>query len=456
MKLPILATLCTASLLFISGCGVKPAPKKEATIDDTLPLVQLTKNGTIADVNAIALEWSPIEDQRVEGIYIYRVNIENAKEGDNEYYDTVESRFATHYLDSKIEPGSKYGYYFKTYSQKAESPKSDIAIIASMPPMESVTWIHGVGNMPRSAKIIWRPHVNEKVKSYILQRKTLDKDIWRDIATVNGRLMAEYIDKDLKDNFTYKYRVRALTFDDLLSKPSQEVSVITKELPKELIGISASSDLPRKIELKWEKSDVKDFLLYRVYRATSINGSYKVIADTVNNYYTDAVEEDGKEYFYRVSVFDKDRLESIHDKVSVLGKTLVKPNTPSMVEAKLKDGKVVLSWSSSDPRAKAFSVQKRYKKNFIESLVEDYENIKGANFIDGEIEPDMTYYYKVFSVDVNNIKSEPSIEIELKIPKDFVRSTMIQENIDAGRKVIKERVQKEANEEIIVPLNDFN
>ena len=87
----------------------KSTAKKEAVIDDTLPVVTLTKNGTIVDVNAIALEWAPIDDQRVKGIYVYRVNVDAiATSSSDEYYDTVESRFSTHYLDTKIEPSSKY------------------------------------------------------------------------------------------------------------------------------------------------------------------------------------------------------------------------------------------------------------------------------------------------------------------------------------------------------------
>lgn len=454
MKLWTLVTLCTASLLILSGCGARPVPIKEAVIDDTLPIVKLTQNGTIVDVNAIALEWEPIEDQRVRGIYIYKVNLDDTQESKDEYYDTVESRFSTHYFDSKIKPDSKYGYYFRTYSDEAQSRKSDITAISSLPPMESVTWIHSIQNMPRSAKIIWRPHTNEKVKSYIVQRKTLEEDKWKDIITIDGRLNAEYIDRNLKDNFAYKYRLRVLTYDNIISKPSQEVTVVTKELPKELTKITASTDLPRKIEIKWEKSDSKDFLLYRLYRSSRIDDNYRIVIDTKENSYIDLIEEDGKEYFYRVSVFDRDKLESIYKNHSVLGKTLIKPNTPSMVEAKVIDGKVVISWTNSDKRVKSYSIQKRYKKSFVESSVEDFENIQDLKFIDSEIQGDKVYYYRVFSVDVNGIKSEPSIEIELKIDN---------KTIDTGSNIIEKKVkqnisnvQNKPNKDVILPMQDFN
>lgn len=361
MKLWTLITLCTASILIISGCSSNvPVPKKEAVIDATLPIVELTKNGTIVDSASIALEWKAINDQRVEGVYIYRVSLDENNSNKNEYYDTVNSRFSTHYLDTKIEPNSRYAYYFKTYSTNAESQKSEQTIITSLPQLESVIWIHSTQGMPRSAKIIWRPHANEKVKAYIIQRRTLQETKWSDIATVNGRLNAEYIDENLQDNFTYKYRIRVLTYDNIISKPSQEVSVITKELPMEVMQIVASTDIPKKIEVHWKSTQVSDFLTYRVYRSVSINGSYEMVAETKNSSYTDEIKEDGKEYFYRVSVVDRDKLESINSNFTALGRTLVKPSTPSLAEAMFLNGQVKLSWVSSDSRAKSYIVRFSY------------------------------------------------------------------------------------------------
>ena len=330
-------------------------------------------------------------------------------------------------------------------------------------PLESVVWINSRQSMPRSAKIIWRPHANEKVKAYIIQRRTLQNDIWSDVATVDGRLNAEFIDKNLKDNFTYIYRIRVLTYDGIISKPSQEVTVVTKELPAEITQVVASTELPKKIQINWKSSDAKDFLIYRVYRSTSINGTYESIADTKNNSFVDVIKEDGKEYFYRISVFDTDKLESINSNHTALGRTLVKPATPSLVEAKLVNGKVKISWISSDTRAKSYTIEKTYSKSFLESTIEDFENIKGNEFVDSEIVGGKTYYYKIFAIDANGIKSEPSMDIKFKVEDNVGNKTQKKAPTDTQPAKVEKKVEQKSTksviepaEEVIIPMQDFN
>jgi len=417
MKLLNLVTSCAVSLLILSGCSGTPKPKTEPIVDESLPVIELTKNGTIADINAIALEWKAITDPRVRGVYIYKGSLgeEDAKEVT--YYDTVKSRFTTHYLDTDVKPETEYTYQFKVYSEEAEGKSSVATIISTLPMMESVTWIHAVQDMPRSAKIIWRPHANEKVKAYKIQRRTLEAKEWTDVAVVNGRLSAEYIDTNLKDKFAYIYRIRSLTYDNLTSKPSKEVKVLTKPLPKSIENIIATKKLPKKIKISWDASKTEDFKNYKVYRSENIDGSYEMIAEVSNTSYIDNIDEDAKKYFYEVSVVDKDGLESKHDEESAQGSTLSKPNAPDLVEAKLVKEEVKISWAKGDDRVKTYIVVKRYKKSLFDEAIEDYEDIKNLEFIDSEISPDTTYYYTVYSVDEFGIKSEPSIEVELKTDK---------------------------------------
>ncbi len=454
MKLWILTTFCTASLLILSGCGAKPTPKVEAVVDTTLPLVKLTENGFFVDTNAVAFEWESIKDERVNGVYIYKTKMDSNITSED-YFDTVNNRFSTHYLDTKIEPDTKYNYYFKTFSDEAESVKSENTAINSLPVLESVSWIHSIQDMPRSAKIIWRPHSNQKVKSYIIQRRTLEEDVWEDIATIDGRLNAEYIDLDLKDKFVYKYRIKVLTFDNILSTPSQLVKVVTKELPKEVTNIVATRDLPKKIKITWDSSTNKDFARYNLYRAQNVDGSYELIAKLHNNIFIDEINEDAAQYFYRVSVVDIDDLESKHNEHSIQGTTLSKPKAPAVLEAKLVDNKVQLIWSKVDPRTKSYVISKSFKTSWFKEINEEIDGITAKRFVDPNIEPNITYYYQIFAVDENSIRSEASIKVEFKSPA-ILEGSAKKSNAKKEKKIATSSPRVEVQSERFIPIQDFN
>lgn len=456
MKLWTLTTLCTVSLLIFSGCtATTPTPKKEAVVDSTLPIVELTQNGIFVDTNAVAFEWKSIKDPRVKGLYIYK-QVADKQSVEQEHYDTVEGRFTTHYLDKKIKPDTQYLYYFKTFSQEAESPQSKITTINSLPVLKSVSWIHSIADMPRSAKIIWRPHTNQKVKSYIVERKTLEDNKWVKLSVIEGRLNAEFIDLDLKDNYVYKYRIRVLTYDNIVSTPSEIVRVVTKALPDSIINIVASIDLPKAIQLDWAKAEYKDFSRYYVYKSEDLDGSYELIAKLHNNTFKDEVGEDGKHHFYRVSSVDKDGLESEHEKLTIQGATLAKPNAPAITEATLINGRVELVWNRVDPRIKSYTIIKKYKKGWFDTVVEEIEAIPTTKFTDSNIVPNAIYFYQVYGVDEHSIKSDPSIEIKIKskeVPLDELPPS-----VQKSEELIATPVESSEvdTQETIIPTQDFN
>ena len=455
MKSWTLATFCAASLLILSGCvSSKPTPKEETIIDDTLPLVELTEAGTISDMKTIALEWKSIEDTRVRGIYIYRTVLASEDKASDGYYETVNSRYSTHFVDKDVEPESSYSYYFITYSKDAQSLPSKATTVSTLPIMKSVSWIHSVAGMPRSAKILWRPHANQKVKAYLIQRRTLEADVWDDIETIDGRLNVEYIDYDLKDKFTYKYRIKCLTYDDITSKPSEEVTVITKALPLEVQNITATTDLPKKILVKWDMLKGDDFSHYNLYRSKDIDSGYEVIKKLQETEYEDIIEEDGSRFFYQVGAVDKDGLESKHKENSVKGKSLQKPLAPALVEAKLVNGTVEIRWSTSGERAVAYIVAKKYKKNLFSETNEEFEGITGTEFIDKEIYVDASYSYVVYSVDKDAIRSEPSIEVSIQTLKndETLKQGTPEEKVVED---VKEEVSKDVNKDVVIINNDF-
>ena len=456
MKLWKWITFYTVFLLILSGCASSaPVPKQDRVVDATLPMVKITKNGILPDMQAIAFEWSSVSNPRVKGIYIYKSTI-GEKSTPLKHFKTIEGRFSTHFIDTDVVPDTEYKYAFKTFSDEAEGKQSSVIKVHSLAVLKSVSWIYSKTGMPRTAKIIWRPHNNHSVKSYLIERKTLEDKEWEELAVVEGRLNAEYIDKELDDNYVYQYRIRVQTYEGIVSAPSQVVKIVTKALPIGVKTIEVSKSLPKKIKITWTKSKAKDFAQYYLYRSEDMDGSYELIAKLYNNKFSDKISEDGKVYFYRVSVVDKDTLESLHDKLSIRGQTLAKPQAPEVVQAILTGNSIKVTWNKTDTRSRSFTLVRKYKKGWFETITQEFKGLKNQKYIDTNIVANSEYIYTLYAIDKYGIISNPSKEVIVITPESdkIIVEPQVKEEAKQESKVQEIKVQD--SEEIIAPMSDLN
>ena len=399
------------ALSLFSGCAPQPATQKTVTIDSTLPIPVM--NGYIADITSAAFEWKPIDDPRVQGYFVYRTN-PGGEDQKLHRIASIESRFATHFVDTDLKPNTQYQYRFAAFTKdEHESVGSETMIVATQPMIAPVSFFQAVGNMPRSAKLLWRPHPNGKISGYVLERQNANDQEWRQIATISGRLTPEYIDRDLKDGQVYFYRIKATSFDRLTTEPSETVKVVTKPLPPEIKNVTATSDLPHAITLTWEASTISDLSHYNIYRSSSPKGMFDYHVKLEGTQYTDEVKEDGKFYFYKITAVDKDGLESPTSAVAVQGSTLSKPQTPIAYEGQIVDRAAVIRWKNADPRTVSYTVIKTTKTSWISRETLEINNITDTSFRDADIKPDTAYLYEIVSVDKNDIRSLPTKAVEL-------------------------------------------
>ncbi|WP_228712666.1 fibronectin type III domain-containing protein [Halarcobacter mediterraneus] len=417
-KLMKIVSLTTLTLL-ISGCSYKNVNSTKPKIDETLEVVDSASIRSISDINAIAFEWRKVDDPRVTGYHFYRANLQ--KDGSKlKLIDTIENRYTTHYLDEDLEPNTKYIYKISSATaSEVESKTTNNYTTSTLPVMEGVSFIQAISNLPRQIKIIWRPHSNQRIESYEIQRKTPTTSEWEEIETVDGRLQAEYIDMDLEDNVVYHYRVIAKTFDDIETMPSALVKAQTKPLPDGIISLRASNDLPRKIALNWQASKSSDVIKYNIYRSTNAENSFSLLktvgAKTLT--YEDFINEDGKVYFYKVSSIDNDGLESNLNVNAVMGITLGKLKKPIMTLAQIQGEKAILNWLAGDNRAASYTVYKTIKEGLFKSKTIKFQGIKALRFEDKDIVRGVEYNYAIQAVDRNGIVSEVTNKTELVLPK---------------------------------------
>jgi fibronectin type 3 domain-containing protein len=401
-----LSTVLAISLF--TGCGSKtPAPAEQLETDPNLPVVNVTNH--ITDMTSATFEWKPVKDHTVKGYYVYRAK-ENAEDGKLTRINTIKTRFPTHFTDTKLDPGTAYSYSFTAFSDPmVQSQPSSTVKVLTKPLLSSVSFFEKIGNLPRRAKLIWRPHTSMDVKGYRIERRDGDSTEWKEIERMDGRLHAEYIDAELKDNAVYHYRILAVTFEDIVSHPSDQVKVITKPLPVTIKALQATTNLPRRIDVSWASATVPDFDHYRVYRATNKDGSYSYHVKTRQTSHTDQnISKDGQVYFYKVTAVDKDKLESPRQEVPAMGSTLVKPATPLMITGTFSNNTYKLTWKKGDDRAVSYIVLKKTHKSWVSSEIEEIKDIKETTFVDINVASDISYEYQVVAVDKNGLWSEPS------------------------------------------------
>lgn len=404
----------TSIMVLLSACnGGAPKP---AQIDRSLPSISV--NGYLSDMTSVAFEWKPVEDPRVKYIVVYRNDPSSKTPNKLKEINALEKVRATHYLDRDLQPGTIYYYSFATRDAKEHTSLATKKIKAQTRPLlPSVSYFAASDPLARAAKLIWRPHTDMRVVEYRLERRMNGQDKWKKIATIDGRLNAEYIDEDLKDNTRYEYRLIAITFDDFRSKPSKVVEVNTVPLPQIIKQVSASQGKAGVIEISWKVPKDPTITGYNLYRASSKSGHYSLLKEKLKStHYTDTVKTPGTQYFYKVVGLNKYNIQGdLKLAVSVTGTTLDAPRAPKNLVAMVENATVQLTWKSSDQRIVSFVVIKKTEKSFISSETKEFKNIKKTLMIDSSLQPDEKYTYSVIGVDKNGIRSAPSNTVVVKI-----------------------------------------
>ena len=353
---------------------------------------------TLSGLSEIAFEWDANYDPNVTGFKVYRRNM--AYEANLSLVATINSHLSTHWADSKLSPNSNYEYGFTSFNKQTQSEM--ILIQASTTqPVDAPPFVQAITSLPGAIKILWRPHPDHRVGSYLVLRNKLSTQNWELIATIKGRLNAEYIDASHKPSEHYRYKVVAKTFDGTLSAESAIVSATTKQLPPPVQSLVASKNAPKKVILTWDAPFYQDFSHFAVYiKGSKILPYLSPVANTAEKIYEHEVSKDGSSYYYAVSMVDKDGLES--PKEEVLGQSLEAPKAPTFTQCLKREDGIHLSWTNPDSRAVRYRV--------VRSDGLEYTDIIDQSMIDTQVDPNSAYSYYVFAADEYGLESKNSIK----------------------------------------------
>lgn len=404
MKSLILSIFVSFLALLFSACGIyKQFQNKNLQTSINLPKIENVK--TISEVDSIAFEWGAYFDADISGFLIYRGE---EKDGAMTLIARVNDKFQTHYVDSKLQPDKTYFYRFNTFSDLGYiSPDSEFIEARTSKRLAPLPFVQSVSTLPNKIKLIWRPHPDLRVSSYVIERANANGE-FKEIAEVKNRLSAEYIDDKLKPNQKFTYRVFAKTHDGTLSESSQLIQALSKALPPSVTNLKASSNLASKIQLTWDNTDFEEFSYFKVYASSSILLPYTLLAKVPNNSFEDINLEAGKSKSYKVSLVDKDGLESVLQNKGVEGKTLDLPQAPVITAITIEDDGVQLSWEDSDYRAVEYTL---YRYGGSSNVI--FKELKGNSFKDSDAIPTQSYSYELVAIDEFGLESKPSNTVKV-------------------------------------------
>lgn len=395
----------------LESCATLSSLGKMPQEDASLP--SLDSVNTLVDVSSVGFEWKLITDSRIKGFVIYRA--QNNKDEALQKIATIKDPFSTHYFDTKLKPQTKYTYAFATLgANNTISPKSNpIPIQTSyIDPVES---IFAINNRPKTIKLIWSPHPNPSIKSYLIERLN-NAGEFQTIKTIPHRLSVEYFDTDLKDGVTYTYRIVAKSYEGVRAKPSQSISITTIQQPNPITNIQATTDLPKAVKIKWDEApDAEGVKIKRYKILYSKNGKdFKSLATTTQTSYTHKLKDDGESYIYQVVLLGENELEGKMSSYPPRGSSLNPPKAPTMFEGKMQNQQAHLQWkASTDERVKYYAIYRKEKQLWKQAL--RFTDITDTYFIDKEMQPNKKYLYSVVGVDEHEIESAHSQEIELSL-----------------------------------------
>ena len=240
-----------------------------------------------------------------------------------------------------------------------------------------------LGNSATSGKPMLTWNAVYGATSYRIYRSTAKGSGYSLLGTVTA---TSYTNTGAKAGTTYYYRVKACN-DAGLSPYSNIVSGKVKSVtpkpsaPVVKIGNSASSGKPM---LTWNA--VSGATSYKVYRATSQNGTYSLLGTVTATSYTNTGAKAGVTYYYKVKAVNSAGESAFSNVVS--GKTTV---TTLTMGHSATSGKPQLTWKAVSGAA-SYRVYRATTKNGAYTVI---NTTKALTYTNVGAALGTTYYYKV-------------------------------------------------------------
>jgi len=232
------------------------------------------------------------------------------------------------------------------------------------------------------------------------------------------------IDREVKEGFTYRYKVVPYSRSGYPGPFSGTVSARWKMPPEAPFDVKSEPG-DRSVRISWSELQGAGSAGYRVYR-TEASAHYdkrpvnQIPLETES--YTDIGLENNRQYYYVVKALIREGPTLIEGPASAevlaVPLDLMAPPSPSSLQAVPSASKVHLIWDESEAGDTSgyFIYRQRNDELAMERL--NSEPIKTNHYTDNSVESGGTYKYAVTAVDNSPQENEsgPSATVEVSVP----------------------------------------
>ena len=236
----------------------------------------------VASSGKIRLTWEP-----VEGAVSYRIYRATSKDGK---YTLKYTSTGTGYTNTGAVVGTQYYYYVVAVSAAGhESEPSDIVTRTCDMPRPVVT----ATNNEKTGKVLltWEPI--DGAISYNIYRSTSKDSGFKKVYSVTG---TSYGHSSGTPGVTYYYKVVAVNANTAANSAASAVKARMVDCAQPTVTVAVNAQ--GKPQVDWKSVD--GAVSYKIYRAESPNGPWRLKYTSTSNSYANTGAEIGKTYYYKI------------------------------------------------------------------------------------------------------------------------------------------------------------
>ena len=283
-------------------------------------------------------------------------------------------------------------------------------VITEIPAVTNLTAKGGI----RMISLQWDKVENGNVLGYLIYRAPKKQGPFEQIAKIKDKFATSFVDKGglfkhLGDNTVYFYKVAAYSKNGI-GQYSNILQAQTLPAPISPTHLTAQSNLPRMVTLKWVEPKNQSIEYYNIYRSLSKKGPFKRIGKIyghINTFFIDKGLKDETTYYYSVTSVNYKGVEG-DILASVKATTKAKPYPARNISGKIAGaGKLFISWwPSVTSDVVSYKIYRGTTPKSLSLIASVPSSV--LTYTDSGLNPGTTYYYKIDSLDKDNIESNSS------------------------------------------------